>query len=175
MEGSLSGEETIHLAGKIKGFVGIEEVDYGGRLVETLSNLSFLTKTMILGVGVAFGMATFLIIFNTIKLTLFSRQREIEIMRLVGATNWFISLPYILEGTLQGLVAGGLSSLLLWVFYEVILYRVHKVGFIPFGFSFLSIDALVLIISVGIGLGCLGALVSAKYFLSKRSIYGEKV
>jgi cell division transport system permease protein len=173
-DGSLSGKEVVHLAHKIKGLVGIEGVDYGERLIEVLSNISFLAKTTMLGVGTAFGLATLLIIFNTIKLTLFSRHREIEIMRLVGATDSFISLPYILEGVLQGLLAGMISISMLWILHKVILYRINRIGFIPFGFNFLSTENAILIVLIGLGLGLLGALVSVRHFLVRRRIQDEE-
>lgn len=170
----LSGEEVVGLVAKIKGLVGVESVDYGERLVEVLSNLSFLAKTMVVGVGGVFGCATLLVIFNTIKLRLFSRRREIEIMRLVGATDWFISLPYLVEGALEGFFGGLISTSILWVLYRIILSRVEEIGFIPFGFSFLSTEATLLILIVGIVLGSLGSLFSVRYFLAKGYLRGEE-
>jgi cell division transport system permease protein len=59
--------------------------------------------------------ASILLVANTIRLSLFSRRREVEVMRLVGATNWFISWPFVLEGILLGAMGGGLAILLLLV------------------------------------------------------------
>jgi cell division transport system permease protein len=54
------------------------------------------------------------LIWNTIRTAMFARRREIEVMKLVGATNWFIRIPFMLEGLLQGLIGGVLSCLGLW-------------------------------------------------------------
>jgi cell division transport system permease protein len=59
--------------------------------------------------------ASILLVANTIRLSLFSRRREVEVMRLVGATNWFISWPFVLEGILLGAMGGILAILLLLV------------------------------------------------------------
>ncbi|MGK3946806.1 FtsX-like permease family protein, partial [Streptomyces caeruleatus] len=58
--------------------------------------------------------ASALLIWNTIRTAMFARRREIEVMKLVGATDWFIRLPFMLEGMLQGLAGGALASSLLW-------------------------------------------------------------
>ena len=57
--------------------------------------------------------ASVLLIWNTIRTAMFARRREIEVMKLVGATNWFIRLPFMLEGLLQGLAGAALGSVLL--------------------------------------------------------------
>ena len=61
------------------------------------------------------GLASTLIIYNTIKLTAYSRREDIEIMRLVGATRGFIKGPFILEGMIQGVLGAALSIIILWI------------------------------------------------------------
>ena len=60
-------------------------------------------------------LAAILLIWNTIRTAIFARRREIEVMKLVGATDWFIRIPFMLEGLLHGLIGAGVASLGLWV------------------------------------------------------------
>jgi cell division transport system permease protein len=68
-------------------------------------------------------LATLLIVVNTIRLTVLARQAEIEIMRLVGATNSFIRWPFIVEGILIGIIGGSLSLIVLKLSYEAVTFR----------------------------------------------------
>ena len=78
--------------------------------VEVLSQLKgfFGVRTLIIAGGLL--AASALLIWNTIRTAMFARRREIEVMKLVGATNWFIRLPFMLEGLLQGIVGGFLGG-----------------------------------------------------------------
>jgi len=60
-------------------------------------------------------LASVLLVANTIRLSIFARRREVEVMKLVGATNWFIRWPFVLEGLIVGLAGGGLAVGILWV------------------------------------------------------------
>jgi len=79
---------------------------------ETIKVLQQITRKINLGVvfaGVALLGAALLLIFNTIRTAMFARRREIEVMKLVGATNWFIRIPFMLEGLIQGVVGGAIA------------------------------------------------------------------
>jgi len=67
-----------------------------------------------IGAGVLL-VASLLLIFNTIQTAVFSRRREIEVMRLVGATNWYIRTPFVLEGLITGVVGAAIASLGAWI------------------------------------------------------------
>ena len=97
------------------------------------------------------------IIGVTIRLTILQRAREISIMRLVGATNWFIRGPFLLEGALKGLLGGFLSLVLCYAGY--LLFRDSTGG--PFaGLVFFRPEHMLLIIVFGVLLGLGGSLVS---------------
>lgn len=162
------------LAAKIQGISCITSVDYSPKLVKVLNCLSLLLRVVILSLGIVFAIATLLIIFNTIKLVLFSRSREIEIMRLVGATDSFISWPYLLEGMIEGGIAGGVATITLWAIYELVLHKINELGFIPFGFNFLSWQQALIIVALGILLGLLGSFASVRYFLTRKGIVDEE-
>ena len=75
--------------------------DGGGRV-------EFAQRAMLI-VGIGLLVAALLLILNTIRMAMFARRREIEVMKLVGATNWFIRVPFMLEGIVQGIVGAGLA------------------------------------------------------------------
>lgn len=72
-----------------------------------------------------------LVVFNTIRMTVVARKEAIEIMRLVGATGWFIRLPFLLEGVIQGALGGFVASLILFLGYRLLLLKVPGMVFLP--------------------------------------------
>jgi cell division transport system permease protein len=95
-------------------------VNYGSRVTEKLLKMRQVVGTIGLGVIVLLLFATALIIYNTIRLTVFARQREINIMQLVGATNWTIRWPFVFEGVLTGLIGALVGLAFLWPAYHAI-------------------------------------------------------
>jgi cell division transport system permease protein len=102
-----SGETLRSLKSTFKQLPNVIDVRTPDQQVEVLSQLKgfFGVRTLVIAVGLL--AASALLIWNTIRTAMFARRREIEVMKLVGATNWFIRLPFMLEGLLQG-IAGGL-------------------------------------------------------------------
>ncbi|MEX0690484.1 MAG: permease-like cell division protein FtsX [Gemmatimonadales bacterium] len=97
------------VADRLRGFRFAEDVRYGGDWVENLDRLRGIAGGVGLLVGLAFAMTAVIIIGTTIRMTVLQRNREIQIMRLVGATDGFIRLPFLLEGALKGAL-GGLAA-----------------------------------------------------------------
>ena len=92
----------------------VDEVVYPNEQIQVLSQLKSFIGVRTLVMSVVLLLASVLLIWNTIRTAMFARRREIEVMKLVGATNWFIRLPFMLEGLLQGLAGGALASAFLW-------------------------------------------------------------
>jgi cell division transport system permease protein len=145
------------VAQRLKGFGFIDDVRYGREWVQKLDYLRNLTGLVGLVIGLAFAAVAVVIIGVTIRLTILQRAREISIMRLVGATNWFIRGPFLLEGALKGLLGGLLSLVLCYAGY--ILFR-DKSGGTLSGLVFFRPEHMVLIIVFGVLLGLGGSLVS---------------
>lgn len=82
-------------------------------VIDKLFRATELIKKVGVGATVAFGLISLIIIFNTIRIAIFSQKDDIEIMRLVGATNWFIRWPFILEGALYGVIATAITMIVL--------------------------------------------------------------
>jgi cell division transport system permease protein len=88
---------------------GVREVLFAEDSVRDVLSVSRYAQLGLLGLAAFVLFAASLLIFNSIRMAIFSRRREIEVMKLVGATNWFIRVPFMIEGLLQGLLGAGLA------------------------------------------------------------------
>ena len=105
---------TLTTARAVRKMPGVEEVIEGGQVVRQVIRFADLVKLVGgCSAGVLF-LVTAFIVSNTIRLTVYARRREIRIMQLVGATNWFIRLPLVFEGTILGALGGGIACLLVF-------------------------------------------------------------
>ena len=145
------------VAQRLRGFGFIDDVRYGREWVQKLDYLRNITGLVGLVIGLAFAAVAVVIIGVTIRLTLLQRAREIAIMRLVGATNWFIRGPFLLEGALKGLLGGLLSLGLCWAGWR--LFRDSAGGPLR-DLIFFRPDQMLLIVVFGVLLGLGGSLVS---------------
>ena len=156
-EGYRDAATVGRVADRLKGFGFIDDVRFGREWVQKLDQLRNLTGLVGLVIGLAFAAVAVVIIGVTIRLTLLQRAREIAIMRLVGATNWFIRGPFLLEGALKGLLGGLLSLGLCYAGYR--LFRDSSGGTLS-GLIFFGPQHMVLIIVFGVLLGLGGSMVS---------------
>ncbi|KAA0893932.1 permease-like cell division protein FtsX [Oryzomonas rubra] len=161
------GVETF--VASLKGIPGITEVQYGEEWVRRFN--TFLNFMRMLGalLGGFLVVAVVFIVSNTIKLTIYSRRDELEVMALVGATRFFIKAPFLIEGIIQGGAGAALAVGLLWGLYEGFL---HNAGsFLTFnpaatGLAFLPIEYVGALAVAGILLGFVGSLTSLKRFIT---------
>jgi cell division transport system permease protein len=156
-DGYRDASAVERVAQRLRGFGFIDDVRYGREWVQKLDYLRNLTGLVGLVIGLAFAAVAVVIIGVTIRLTILQRAREISIMRLVGATNWFIRGPFLLEGALKGLLGGLLSLVLCYAGY--LLFRDESGGTLS-GLVFFRPAHMVLIIVFGVLLGLAGSLVS---------------
>jgi cell division transport system permease protein len=156
-DGYRDAETVERVAQRLRGFGFIEDVRFGREWIQKLDHLRNITGIVGLVIGLAFAAVAVVIIGVTIRLTLLQRAREISIMRLVGATNWFIRGPFLLEGALKGLLGGLLSLVLCYAGY--LLFRDNSGGTLS-GLVFFRPEHMVLIMIFGILLGLGGSLVS---------------
>ncbi len=158
--------QTPGLAIRISNIYGIYKINYGQGIVEKLFDITKWVRNLsvFLILVLAFG-AVFLIATN-IRLAIFARRKEIYLMKLIGATNWFIRWPFFLEGMLMGLVGSIVAVLLLIVGYSSILKKIPTLG----QFSLVLDTSTMLLIYtslviMGIFLGVLGTSISLNRFL----------
>jgi len=145
------------VAERLRGFDFVDDVRFGRDWVQKLDHLRNITGVVGLVIGLAFAAVAVVIIGVTIRLTLLQRAREISIMRLVGATNWFIRGPFLLEGALKGLLGGFLSLALCYAGY--LLFRDQSGGTFA-GLIFFRLYQMLAIVVFGVLLGLAGSLVS---------------
>lgn len=100
------------IAPEIEALAGVSEVEFASENIEAISNFSRGSSRIMLVAAVIAALASAMLMYNSIRTAVFARRREIEVMRLVGATKWFIRIPFMLEGLLQGII-GALFSLLM--------------------------------------------------------------
>ncbi len=162
-----SAEEVKRTAAAIADLYGVAEVNYGQDVVDNLFDLTRLLRIFGVILLAILALATVFIISNTIRLTVFARRKEIAIMKYVGATDWFIRWPFILEGAVLGLIGGGISAIILRNFYSAVAAKVYgSLAFFPLveQYPFVNYLTVALILS-GVAIGILGSTVSLRKFL----------
>ena len=161
--------EAIKLfTGEIKKIAASAEVDYGQEWLQRFSAFIGMLKLVGLSIGSFLLLATIFIISNTIKLTIYSRREEIEIMKLVGATNLSIRIPFFLEGIAQGLLASLLSLGILYGGYKALLHKLmvdYSLFLGPLQLTFLPPQLMAALVLLGIALGIFGCAFSMGRFL----------
>src|SRR3989344_5124656 len=138
-------------------------------LIAKLDQITSGIRSFGIGVTLVFGFIAALVLFNTLRLTIFSRREEIEIMRLVGASNWFIRGPFIVEGIVYGLLATIIASVVLLPILSSIEPQINSFFVLELGTAtFFSSDFWILVLSelgVGITLGVASSLIATKKYL----------
>ena len=158
--------ELDFLAERITSLSTVAEVEYGQQWIRRFTNIIKLFRLAGYGIGALFFMATVFIVANTIRLVLYSRRDEIEIMRLVGATDRFIKIPFYLQGMIQGGAGTLLGLLVLFVGYlSLSSHFEQSVSGSLITIRFFPIEICAAIIICGILVGGLGCLVSLKQFM----------
>lgn len=163
-------EQTDVVVKELEKVEGIDEVIYYKDLLDKLIKIADVTRIGgIAIIGVLLIISIF-IISNTIKITVIARQTEISIMKYVGATNGFIRGPFIIEGTLLGLMGSLISILVVSSSYKYILGALDtsltemlSTYIIPAGA--IMNDIIIIFISLGVGIGMLGSIISLRKFL----------
>ncbi|WP_302609870.1 permease-like cell division protein FtsX [uncultured Mitsuokella sp.] len=154
-------------ASAISAMSGVEEAKYGQDVIEHLFDITRLMRIFGLVLMLLLGAATLFIIANTIRLTVFARRKEIAIMKYVGATDWFIRWPFLLEGIVLGCFGGIIAAVALRSFYAAMAAQIYStLAFFPLlpQYPFMNYVTLA-ILGSGIVIGAIGSLISLKRFL----------
>jgi cell division transport system permease protein len=144
----------------------IEDIDYGERWLERFHTLVWMLEVGVIGIGGIMGGAVMFIIATTVRLALYTRAEEIEIMQLVGATLWFIKVPFFLEGILQGVVGASLAVGLCYGLFWLLISWVKPMAelFLDFSlFQFLPPPVIAAMVLGGALLGGVGSLFSLRH------------
>jgi cell division transport system permease protein len=155
------------IAEQLKQIVGVSELEYGADFVNTVLATLETVRNVGYGLVLLLVLNTLLNILNTIRVAMFARREEIEVMRLIGATRGFIRAPYVLEGLGLALLASGLTAAIIVPAYGAIAARVAElVPFIPIVRDPETIwQVLGVIALLGVVLGLLGSIWAANRYL----------
>jgi len=144
---------------------GVDEVQYSEQWLDQLEGLLDVMKVAGFAIGGLLCVAVLFIITNTIKLVIYSRRSELEIYKLVGATDWYVKAPLLIEGALQGVLGALIALGVLWVMHLALSFRVIQVFGLPLmDFVFLSKEYAFGILFLGLVLGLLGSLIAIGRF-----------
>jgi len=148
----------------------VSYVKYGEEYVDALMSFSHFSNVFSGVVMIVLSIISFFIIYNTIKLTCFARRREIRIMKYIGASNWYVRTPFILEGTFLG-VAGSVAAVLIirTIYYYGVVY-VNNSVYIPMNSSLMPPNEVMLPVFIfflvyGVLIGVFGSIFSIRKYL----------
>ena len=158
-------EET---AAQITAIEGVEKIIDYSDIANQLTQLDDMVTTVCFWIILLLGVVSLFIIANTIRVALFSRRVEISIMKSVGATNWFVRVPFIVEGLLIGLVSGGLASIILNLAYDSVMSSLSVLSFFtPLPLGPYRMRIVLIFLLAGSAFGVLGGLISIGRHLKK--------
>ena len=145
----------------------LDEVRYEAETADKLFRMTSQVRNILVGFIILLGIVSVLLISNTIRLSIFARKREVEIMKLVGATNWFIRWPFVIEGVAVGLVgaAGAAATVLLVNVYGVGKLRELMPFMSPSADAVPSTLVALILLGVGVVIGAIGSALGLRRLL----------
>ncbi len=165
-----SASDIRNIVTEIEQFQGVDEVVFNQQLLETLEERLEIMVVAGAGIGLLILFTAIVLVFNTIRLTIYAKRNIIRTMKLVGATNGFIRRPFLLEGLLQGLLAALIAIGLHWIIFELLIpYYIPQFGVLawPFERWYYLTGAMVI---VSLVMGFWGSRWATRKFISHTAI-----
>lgn len=162
-----SPQQVKTIADTVVALDSVESASYSQDIINHLFNLTHLIRLIGVALIILLTGAAIFIISNTIRLTVFARRKEIAIMKYVGATDWFIRWPFLLEGICLGFIGGSLATIFLYIVYNQVTQEIYEaMAFFPLipQHPFINYISLAILVA-GIIIGALGSTISLKRFL----------
>jgi cell division transport system permease protein len=162
----VSGDSLAYeLKTRLEGIDGVDEVQYSQEWIERFQAIMGAVKIIGLVFGGLLFLAALFIITNTVKLTIYARKDEIEILKLVGATNRFVKIPFLIEGSIQGFLGGSVALIILFLVYVAMVTKADlSIGFASLDVIFLSPQSILLVLLMSSVIGFIGSTVSLGRF-----------
>lgn len=155
-------------AAQIEEINGVDEIIDYSDIAEQLTSLDNLVTSVGFWIVLILSLVSLFIISNTIRVTMFSRRLEISIMKSVGATNWFVRVPFIVEGVIIGLLSGGVASGLLVLVYNKLVSSIASIPlFSPVDIGPITWRITLIFMLAGALFGALGGLITLGKYLKK--------
>jgi len=163
-------ESADNVNAEAKKIKGVESVRYYKQTVDRLAKVIHYIQVASILIMIFLFIISIVVVSNTIKLTVFARSREISIMKYIGATNWFIRGPFLLEGILIGVMAALVSAIFTFLAYARIVSSIGpKVAAIlstpMISAPKIALTLFVVFLAMGVGIGALGSIISIRRFL----------
>jgi len=164
-----SPEKIAAFVASLKGQGGWEDVDYGQDWVSRVHTFLSLLTALGVAFGVATVIATLFLVANTIHLVVHARQDELEILRLVGASEQYILGPFLVEGVLQGLLGGTIATGVLYGIHQGLLVRLHDLLALAMGTAptFLPAAQVFVLLVLGVAVGTGASWFAVRRFLAR--------
>jgi len=162
-----NAKQVKDLAGRVEGITGVDKVRYGQGIVERILLFTHWVRWLGFAMIGLLALGSVVLISITIRLTVFARRREIQIMKFVGAADWFIRWPFLLEGMLLGLAGAAVASVIVdYGYLGLVAYLKQNLAFIPVSNdgSFI-LQLTLLLLGSGTLIGALGSIISLRKFL----------
>jgi len=170
-EVSFSGDVPVdikNITEAIKKYGGVSDIHYTEDIFSKFKGVINFIKIIAGTVCALLIFGVIFIVSNTIKLTIYSRKEQLEIFKLVGATDWFVKAPFIFEGFFHGAVSGILSLSILYAGATLLgMVNFEFFGFIPVKFNFMPMQYVLIIFSANVLLGILGSIIAVGRFLEQ--------
>lgn len=159
--------DTAALEARLREVEGIAKVSARSDISDKIIQVSDVTTVICGALILILVLVSVFIISNTVNITMFNRREEIAIMKMIGATNGFVRIPFIIEGILLGIFGAGIALLLQWGVYEyVVAGALSSISFIPtIAFGDIAGNLSLIFFGVGILVGGLGSVITLRKFL----------
>jgi cell division transport system permease protein len=146
-----------------------DNLSYPQKTIDRLNAITSYVIWGLYGATLLFLIASVLLISNAIRLSIFARRKEIEVMKLVGASDGFVRTPFVFEGLLQGLVGAGLAALaVVWINFLFVDWSHNALPYVPISDDVVNAPlVLIVLVAVGVGIGVVGSFLSVTRFLRK--------
>lgn len=160
------------ITAKGKDIKGVEDVKYYKETVEKLTKATDFIQLSAMVIMVFLIVVSIVVVANTIKLTVLARSKEISIMKYVGATNWFVRGPFVVEGAMMGIFSSLIAAGLTWLIYDKVeaiigeeVMIILSSPLVPAGYMIWNL--LIIFMAMGVSVGVCGSIISMRKFLDK--------
>lgn len=160
------------ITAKGKDIKGVEDVKYYKETVEKLTKATDFIQLSAMVIMVFLIVVSVVVVANTIKLTVLARSKEISIMKYVGATNWFVRGPFVVEGAMMGIFSSLIAAGLTWLIYDKVeaiigeeVMIILSSPLVPAGYMIWNL--LIIFMAMGVSVGVCGSIISMRKFLDK--------
>lgn len=157
---------------EISSVKGVDSIKYYQDTVSKLTKITHFIQVSAIVVMTFLIIVSIIIVANTIKLTVFNRSKEIEIMKYIGATDWFVRAPFLIEGIILGIISSAVATGLMHLIYSRLISLlgddIMRILSVPvLSSSYLIPNLAIIFASLGIGIGTFGSIISIRRFLDR--------